>query len=673
MYKRILVLSFVFMLAFAPVAAVAAEVDEEKGNANQSEEVESTDSDEADAGSEESDGTAAEAVEGNEEVVEDEESDIEADTLEEATEEETDEAEDATTEEETEEVDEEEISTFATEDEDLILGDILGTANGDIEFDITSGNYVLGLQAGLTNVTNGQDIEDKWVGFAIPNGVDVVGDLPSGVVPIFTAGKSGLAVKVPNIQGIGGENVYHDIQLTGEVDDNDPVLDLYLFNVDTEANQYEEIGEISGQRGIDFSVMEADPTIDLSGSITGETKFDSSQDKVYYLLDVTVHAENNTDNDFEDLYVGFELPDDVAVLNTDDVPEGLRTINLGEGKQGVALKLPALEEGSGNQEITYSIPVIGMSDEVIQSETINLYTFGEDGYYNEVGQFPGSISVDFSGMNEPWYFDVKNEVITDYPGVNDNQKGFRFNYTTKNLTLDDVDEVVMEFVVPEGITIEKPQYIGSGVDIDWNGNIATVTLGDLRGGAGYYGYFTAVGTTSKSISELLDTEVTVTLYRDGEEEVITLSAPFVEGAYDENDFDTPPGNEDDDEGEEDDGTTDPGGNGGTNDDNGQGGNGGTNGDGGQGGNGGATGDNNQGGQGKTGGTNNQDGKNKDGTDDEVTVVVEDGDDSVVASGITDDQLPKTATNTFSMMLAGFVLMLVGGASVLIRRKASLNK
>src|SRR5690625_786855 len=665
MYKRILILSFVFMLAFSPVAAVAAEVDEEKDNANQSEEVESTDSDEEE--SEESEGTAAEAVEGNEEVVEDEESeesDIEADTSEEAMEEETDEAEDTTTEEETEEVDEEEISTFATEDEDLILGDILGTANGDIEFDITSGNYVLDLQAGLTNVTNGQDIEDKWVGFAIPNGVDVVGELPSGVVPIFIAGKSGLAVKVPNIQGIGSENVYHDIQLTGEVDDNDPVLNLYLLNVDTEAGQYEEIGEISSQRGIDFSVMEADPSIDMTGSITGETKFDSSQEKVYYLLDVTINAENNTAENLEDLYVAFDLPDSVQMLNNDDTPEDVRPIAVGDGT-AIALKLPDLEEGSDNETITYSIPVIGMSDEVVQSETINLYTFGEGGY-NEVGQFPGSISVDFSGMNEPWYFDVKNEVITDYPGVNDNQKGFRFNYTTKNLTLDDVDEVVMEFVVPNGITIEKPQYIGSGVDIDWNGNVATVTLGDLRGGAGYYGYFTAVGTTSKSISELLDTEVTVTLYRYGEEEVITLSAQFVEGAYDENDFDTPPGNEDDDEGEEDDGTTDPG-DGSDDDDQGPGG------DNGQGGNGGTNGDNNQGGNDETDGTNDQDDKNEDGTDDEVTVVVEDGDDSVVDRATTDDPLPKTATNTFSMMLAGFVLMLVGSASVLIRRKASLNR
>src|SRR5699024_1965647 len=178
--------------------------------------------------------------------------------------------------------------------------------------------------------------------------------------------------------------------------------------------------------------------------------------------------------------------------------------------------------------LNYQIPVIGKTDATITADMINLYTF-EGNSYKSVGQFSGDVNIDFSDMDKDWYFDIKNEVITDYPGVNDNQKGFRFNYTTKNLTLDDVDEVVMEFVVPDDITIQKPQYIGSGVEIDWDGNIATVTLGDLRGGSGYYGYFTAVGTTSKSIDELKDTDVTVTLYRDGETEEQTLNSPFVEG------------------------------------------------------------------------------------------------------------------------------------------------
>src|SRR5690625_1214835 len=210
MYKRILALSFVFMLAFSPVAAIAAEVDE-ANDANESAEVESTNSDEAsdEAEDEAEESTEAESEDGeadeveesdeSEEVVEEDnvEADEDADTETNATEEETDEDVDI-------EEDEEEISPFATEDEDLNLGEIYGTANGDIEYDIASGNYVLGLQAGLSNYTNTQDIENKWVGFAIPNGVDVVGELPSGVVPIFISGKSGLAVKVPNIRGIGG-------------------------------------------------------------------------------------------------------------------------------------------------------------------------------------------------------------------------------------------------------------------------------------------------------------------------------------------------------------------------------------------------------------------------------------------------------------------------------------
>src|SRR5699024_3761729 len=185
-------------LAFSPVAAIAAEVNEANNDANENEEVESTHSDEVEESTE--DGSAvieADEVEGNEEdtieieELEDADPVAEENNNEEATEEEAGEEDNAA---ETVEADEEEeISTLATADEDLNLGDIWGTANGDITFDIASGNYILELQAGLSNYTNSQDIVNKWVGFAIPNGVRVVGELPSGVVQIFIAGKSGLA------------------------------------------------------------------------------------------------------------------------------------------------------------------------------------------------------------------------------------------------------------------------------------------------------------------------------------------------------------------------------------------------------------------------------------------------------------------------------------------------
>src|SRR5690625_5042142 len=196
MYKRILVLSFVFMLAFSPMSAIAAEVDE----ANDRPENEEVDSREATTG-EESD----------EEEASEEGTDDEADTEYEADEageepgeeletgETVEEESDANTEEVEAEEEEEEISTLATDDEDLNLKDIHGTANGDIEYDITSGNYVLGLQAGLSNYAGNQDIENKWVGFAIPNGVRVAGDLHIGVVPIFIAVVRGVSDTVTNI------------------------------------------------------------------------------------------------------------------------------------------------------------------------------------------------------------------------------------------------------------------------------------------------------------------------------------------------------------------------------------------------------------------------------------------------------------------------------------------
>lgn len=645
MYKRILVLSFVFMLAFSPLSVIAAEVDEANNQAEDtSTEVESEQTD----------------VEGDSEAAENNE---ETETVkEEADDEEADKEEEADSNEEKETDEEEEVSTFATEDEDLNLSDVFGNASGDIEYDVKKGHYVLNLRAGFTTYKGGQDIENKWVAFALPNGVDIAGDLPTGVVRVFIAGKTGLAVKIPNIQGIGSESVSKEIPLTGEVDDNNPVYNTYMLNVDTEANEFEEIGELRGQREIDFSVMEENPSINLAGEVEGSTEFDG--DKIHYFLNLTVDAENRAYENIDDLYVGFDIPEDVKVLDTEDTPEGFEQLNMDDKTIG-AVRLPDVKEGESGS-VTYRIPVIGKSDAVVESDGIQLFTF-EDGLYNPVGNAEGSVHVDYSGMDQAWHFDTKSEVITDYPGVNDNQKGFRFNYSTSNLTVDDVEKVTMEFIVPDEIEIQKPEYIG-GQNIDWDGNTATVDLDTIRGAETKYGYFTAVGNTSLTVEQLKDLQVKITLFRDGEEEVVTVDSPFVEGKYDEDDFGTPPkpepGNGDDDEDEPGDGDNGNGGNDDNGDDNDKPGN---DDDGTTPGNG--TGDN----DGTTPGSGDN-GKGSD--DDDVTIDVEDGDDTVVDSDTDptsgDNELPKTATNTYTMMLFGALLILAGGTFVFVR-KTALNK
>ena len=150
-----------------------------------------------------------------------------------------------------------------TADEDLNLGEIYGAANqrGDedgIWYDSEKGYFILDLQAGLTNFDSSQDLDEKWIAFAIPDGVSVpdVDDIPRGVVVVsLPDGHTGVAVKVPNLKGLSDENVYMELPLIGEPDDNDPNENLYLYNVDGNEESAELIGEIKSTRNIDFSVM----------------------------------------------------------------------------------------------------------------------------------------------------------------------------------------------------------------------------------------------------------------------------------------------------------------------------------------------------------------------------------------------------------------------------------
>src|SRR5699024_10471893 len=105
-----------------------------------------------------------------------------------------------------------------------------------------------------------------------------------------------------------------------------------------------------------------------------------------------------------------------------------------------------------------------------------------------VGEFDGYINVDFSDMNAEWDFAATAQIIPDWPGIASDELGFNFDYEVSNLRTTEVDEVSIVFNVPSAITIEEPDYFsGLGADVEWNGNEATVTFGDLRGGSGYEG------------------------------------------------------------------------------------------------------------------------------------------------------------------------------------------
>src|SRR5699024_10415031 len=402
MFKKISAFMLVLMLTFSPAASLNinaqeadddADVAEEKQTNETEEQVndeaaeEDTDPTESDEPAVDEESEADEPVKTDaEEPEEGENADEKAADEEEAVEDNEENEDTGSNEENEEEADGEEEADQDQADEDLDLDNIYGAANGDITYDFNKGYYVLDLQAGLSNMSRSQVLQDKWVAFALPDGISLANaDIPSGVVPVYIKGKNGLAVKIPDVGEFpDSKYVYPKIPLIGEMDDNDPVENLYLLNVDVAAQKFENLGQIKSQRKIDFSVMEENPTIDLHGSITGNTTYD--EEEKYHFLDVSVQALNQTNDSVNDLYVAFELPEGVEVVQDENTPANMEMLNL-DGARAVALKLPNLKQGK-EDELTYRIPVVGVSDAVVTSETISVFKILDAGY-QQVGEFDG--------------------------------------------------------------------------------------------------------------------------------------------------------------------------------------------------------------------------------------------------------------------------------------------
>src|SRR5699024_6624957 len=130
--------------------------------------------------------------------------------------------------------------------------------------------------------------------------------------------------------------------------------------------------------------------------------------------DVTVDATNHAEETLENIYAGLELPEGVRVL--EDVPGGVEVI---EGE--LLLQLPELETGE-TEEVNYQVPMLGQTDEVVEASTINAYTV-VDNTYDEAGQMDGTVNVDFSSMDEAWNFEAESQIVTDFPGLPENQFG----------------------------------------------------------------------------------------------------------------------------------------------------------------------------------------------------------------------------------------------------------
>ncbi|WP_186579006.1 hypothetical protein [Aquibacillus kalidii] len=554
------------------------------------------------------------------------------------------------------------------EEEALNLEEIYGTADGSIHYDFNKNYYVLSLKAGLNNFSENQELKQKWVAFALPNGVYIPDneDVPAGVVPVtLYDGHTGIAVKIPDV-GTFPDSKYIDITipLMGQVEEgyNSPNENLYIYNVDTEARTVEDLGQIKNTRNIDFTVIDGQPELDMVGSINGTTTYNKENRNYDLALDVSITS--NQDQEINDKYVGFILPEGVSV--TDDTIEGVELLELENDKKAIAIALSTIKKGEN--KYNFNIPLIGKTDGNVSDKGLTLYTIDANpitGGFYVTGEVDGEANIDYSAMNQDWYFDGQAQILKGASSLNlsENQFEMKLRFELQNLTLNDVDQVKIEYIVPDSITIFEPdEYvnvpgavddtldqewsgIGGDLDVEWNGNTATVLLDDLQGTEINVGYFQTVIGSDKAIQDLEKMSVRMTLFANGNEEVKEISIPFEfvsDGENDDEDNDNGNNDGDNDSGNGDEGT-------GNNNDAGNEDEG--------------SGSNNDSGNGNEGTSSNNDSSDDEGTADN---------NSSSESSEGGNTLPETGSffsATFWQLLGAFMLVLGG----LVYRVSRINK
>ena len=204
-----------------------------------------------------------------------------------------------------------------------LVGGTAKVSNKDIVYNYNKGYYEVRVQAGLFNPTS-QEIKDKWVAFALPEGVYLANEnVPSGVEFVKVNGHNGIAVKIPNVGPYGHKSIFPIIPLKidpnvaeGKVEDRNPYYTLHLYEYDPASDSFYDLGELGNQREIDFTQFEATPVLDITSRINGNATFD--KEKHHYVLDVTIETTNHSAIKTDNVYLGIPLPDTVGVLKTSE-------------------------------------------------------------------------------------------------------------------------------------------------------------------------------------------------------------------------------------------------------------------------------------------------------------------------------------------------------------------
>lgn len=283
------------------------------------------------------------------------------------------------------------------------------------------------------------------------------------------------------------------------------------------AEEIDETADEDVDENIDEDMEEDDEDLIVEGLLDGTTSLD--EDKGIYYLNLTVKTASANQEIGKNHFIGIPFPETVTLLEDGSDVE---LFDLEDGVTRFFVKLPTIEQGTK----TYKIPLLGVTDEddFYYGDEVSIIEIDGD-EYEKVGIFTGEFLVDFTEMEFEYLVDTYSAIFADCP--DDTQFELNVEFTIDNLTIDTMEDIIVEIELPKGISINKEDIDDSFSDVELNGNILTVYVGDLEFGETAEWDFYVAGKSTKTAKQLEGEIVTMSFYGDdGETYIDTYEVPF---------------------------------------------------------------------------------------------------------------------------------------------------
>ncbi|WP_243525458.1 LPXTG cell wall anchor domain-containing protein [Bacillus pseudomycoides] len=196
----------------------------------------------------------------------------------------------------------------------VATADFSGSVTGKAKWDAKNNHYVLDVTATVKNSSK-QKVSNVYLGVSIPEGLD--GEFKDFPVLNLEDGSKAIALPLPDMEPGKAVTKNVKIPVLGNVAGKQVSKDIELYLIDKDG--YEPLGKIKGSANIDFSEMNKD--LRFEGKVKATTCVPNLKEN-QFTLDFLLTTQNLTIDELKGFDVQIDVPQDIKLTIPDHYTQG---------------------------------------------------------------------------------------------------------------------------------------------------------------------------------------------------------------------------------------------------------------------------------------------------------------------------------------------------------------